>query len=45
MRHAPDQQRHHHVLQRRKLRQEIVNLPDEPNFPVAEIRPFRIREP
>ncbi len=33
-----DQKRHHHVLQCRKFRQEIVNLPNKPNFPVPEIR-------
>ena len=33
----PDQQRHHHVLQRGKLRQKIVNLPDEPDLQIAEL--------
>ena len=41
VRPTPNQQRHHHVLQRRKLRQQGVNLPDKPNLPVAEIRLFR----
>ena len=41
---APDQQRHHHVFLRRKLGQEVVNLPDEPNFPITKIRLFRVRE-
>ena len=44
MRPAPNQQRHHHVLQRRELRQEIVNLPNEPNFPIPKIRLFRVSE-
>ena len=45
MRPAPNQQRHHHIFQRGKLRQEIVNLPNEPNFPIAKIRLLRVREP
>ena len=41
---APDQQRHHHVLQRRELRQQVVNLPDKTDFPVAEARQLGIRQ-
>ena len=34
----PNQQWHHHVFLRRKLRQQVVNLPDKPNLPISEIR-------
>ena len=34
---TPDQQRHHDVLERRELRQQVVNLPNEPNLAVAKV--------
>ena len=34
--HAPDEQRHRHVLQRRELGQQVVKLVDKPERPVAE---------
>ena len=42
-RSAPDQQRHHDVLQRGELRQQVVNLPDETDRPVAQVRRVRSR--
>ena len=36
--HPPRQQRHRHILQRRKLRQQIVKLPHIPNLPIAKLR-------
>jgi len=33
-----NQQRHHHVFQRREFRQQVVNLPNKPNFPIAKVR-------
>ena len=42
VRPSPNQQRHHHVFLRRKLRQQIVNLPNKPNLPIAKIRLFRV---
>ena len=41
---TPDQQRHHHVFESRELRQKVVNLPDEPQLPVAEISLLPVRE-
>ena len=40
---AANQQRHHHVFQRRELGQQIVTLPDESHLPVSEIRQPGIR--
>ena len=45
MRNSPDQQWHHHIFQRRKLRQQVVNLPHEPNLAISETGKLRIREP
>ena len=45
MRHPPDQQWHHHIFQRRKLRQQVVNLPNKPDLAITEISKFRIGEP
>lgn len=42
---TPNQQRHHHILQRRKLRQEIVDLPDESNLPITKISLCGVCEP
>ena len=41
---APDQQRHHDVLEGGELRQQVVNLPNEPNLPVAKTRSFGVGE-
>src|SRR5581483_6569880 len=38
------QQRHHHVFERRKFRQQRVILPNEPNLPVPKIGKLAVRE-
>src|SRR6266852_446723 len=35
-RHFPQQKRHGHVFQRRKFRQQVVELPDETEFMISE---------
>jgi len=40
----PDQQRHHDVLEGGELRQQVVNLPNEPNLPAAKTRSFGVGE-
>lgn len=44
-RNSPNQQRHHHVLQRRKFGQKIVNLPDETDLLITEVGQLPISEP
>ena len=44
MRPTPNQQWHHHVFEGRELRQEVVYLPYEPDFPIAEVRLVRRRQ-
>ena len=39
--HAASQQRHGHVFQRRKLRQQVMKLPDVTDLPVAKGRSLR----
>jgi len=45
VRNTPDQQRHHHIFERRKFRQQVVNLPNETNLAIPEIGKLGIREP
>ena len=44
LRDAANQQRHHDVLERGELRQQVVGLPDESQFPIAEARQIGIVE-
>ncbi len=41
---APDQQRHHDVLERGELRQQVMDLPHEPDRPVAQVRQLGVRQ-
>ncbi len=41
---TPDQQWHHHVFESCKLWQKIMDLPNEPKLPVAEISLLPVRE-
>ena len=36
--HSPRQQRHRHILQSRKLRQQIMKLPNIPHIPIPVLR-------
>ncbi len=42
--HASHQQGHGHILKGRKLRQQIVKLPNKPKLPAAKLRSIFFRE-
>ncbi len=44
VRHPTNQQRHHYILFGRKLRKQVVNLPNKTNFPIPELGKLSLRQ-
>ena len=42
-RHAPDSQRHHHIVQGTELGQQVMKLVDEPEQPITRLAALRFR--